>query len=209
LGLGRLPSDIRETTGLDCGRNDVWLHNFNVRWLAVPENSSLGGLALPAVTAGAHFKWNDGIRDIDCCLAGALSGIGYDRDHGVDFTLTATRTIPPDVLGHPLLVTASLRATQAAQLGLLGFSDEYHLAFEGNVAYLPCDWLALAYEFRQKPDPYGHIPGLIGDEDHWHALDAVFILNEQTAFTVGYGNFGTIADSEQNGVWWLQLKYEF
>ena len=209
LGLGRLPSDIRDATGLDCGRNDVWLHNFNLRLLAVKENTCLGGLAMPAVTAGVHFKVNDGIRRIDQCLAGALSGIGYERENGVDFTLTATKTIPPEVLGRPLIVTAGLRATQAAQLGLLGFGDEYRANFEGNVAYLPFDWLVLAYEFRQKPDPYGQIPGLIGDEDHWHALDAIFILSEHTAFTAGYGNFGTVANTEQDGVWWLQLKYEW
>jgi len=69
------------------------------------------------------------------------------------------------------------------------------------------DWLVLAYEFRQKPDPYGQIPGLIGDEDHWHALDAIFIPNESTALTAGYGNFGTVANTEENGVWWLQLHY--
>lgn len=77
------------------------------------------------------------------------------------------------MLGHPLILTAGARATQGAQLGLLGFDDDYHVTFEGSVAYLPFDWLVLAYEFRQKPDPYGQIPGLIGDEDHWQALRPV------------------------------------
>jgi len=107
-----------------------------------------------------------------------------------------------------LIVTAGLRASQAAQLGFLGFGDDYYGTFEGNVAYLPVDWLVLAYEFRQKADPYGQIAGLIGDEDDWHALTAVFILNEQTTFTTGYGAFGTVVDSEENGAWWLQLKHE-
>ena len=208
LGLGRLPDDIRDLTPFDIRRSDVWLHHFNLRVLAVEENTCLGGLAMPAVTAGVQFKVNDGIRDINQRLGGALSGIGYERENGVDFTLTATRTIPPEVLGRPLIATAGLRASQAAQLGFLGFGDEYHATFEGSVAYLPFDWLVLAYEFRQKPDPYGQIPGLIGDEDHWHAFDAIFILSEHTTFTAGYGNFGTVANSEENGVWWLQLQYE-
>ena len=207
LGLGTLPCDIRDATGLECGRNDVWLHNFNVRLLAVKKNTELGCLAMPAVTAGVHFKANDGIRTIDQCLGGALSGIGYERENGVDFTLTATRTIP-EVLGRPLIFTAGMRATQAAQLGFLGFGDEYHVVFEGSVAYLPFDWLVLAYEFRQKPDPYGQIPGLIGDEDHWQALDAALILSEHATFCAGYGNFGTCCNAEANGVWFLQLKYE-
>ncbi|HUT92435.1 MAG TPA: DUF3034 family protein [Thermoguttaceae bacterium] len=209
LGLGSLPRDIRDATTVDIESSNMWLHHFNLRLLAVKENTCVGGFAMPAVTAGVHFKVNDGIRDIDQRLGGALSGIGYERENGVDFTLTATRTIPPEVLGRPLILTAGLRASQAAQLGFLGFGDEYHATFEGNVAYLPFDWLVLAYEFRQKPDPYGQIAGLIGDEDHWHAFDAIFILNEQTAFTAGYGAFGTVANTEENGVWWLQLKYEF
>jgi hypothetical protein len=67
----------------------------------------------------------------------------------------------------------------------------------------------LAYEFRQKPDPYGQIPGLIGDEDHWHGFDAAVILSEHATFCAGYGIFGTCCNTEANGVWWLQLKYEF
>ena len=183
LGLGTLPNDIRDATTVDIRRSDVWLHHFNLRLLAVEENTCIGGLAMPAVTAGVHFKVNDGIREIDQRLAGALSGIGYERENGVDFTLTATKSIPPEVLGRPLILTAGLRASQAAQLGFLGFGDEYHATFEGSIVFLPCDRLVLAYEFRQKPDPYGQIAGLIGNEDHWHGFDAALILRTCTEIT--------------------------
>ena len=209
LGLGTLPSEIRDATTVDIERSDLWLHHFNLRLLAIKENTCLGGLAMPAVTGGVHFKVNDGIRDMDQRLSGALSGIGLERDSGVDFTLTATRTIPPEILGRPLILTAGMRASQAAQLGFLGFGDEYHVTFEGNVAFLPCDWLVLAYEFRQKSDPYGQIAGLIGDEDNWHGFDAAVILSERATLCAGYGIFGTACNTEANGVWWLQLKYEF
>ena len=209
LGLGTLPGAIQTATTVDIHRGDLWLHHFNARLLAIKENTCLGGLAMPAVTAGVHCKVNDGIRDINQKLGGALSGIGYGRENGVDFTLTATKKITPEVLGRPLIVTAGVRVTQGAQLGLLGFGDKYHATFEGSVAYLPFDWLVMAYEFRQKPDPYGQIAGLIGNEDHWQAFDAIFLLNERTAFTAGYGIFGTCCNTEANGVWWLQLKYEF
>jgi len=52
------------------------------------------------------------------------------------------------------------------------------------------DRLGLAYEFRQKPDPYAQIPGLIGHEDDWHGFDAAVILSEQATFCAGYGIFG-------------------
>ena len=210
MGLGTLPAAIQAGPGhVDIGRSDVWLHHFNARLLAIKENTSIGGLAMPAVTAGVHAKVNDGIRDINQKLGGALSGIGYGRENGVDFTLTATRAIPPEVLGCPVMVTAGMRASQAAQLGFLGFSDEYRATFEGNIVFLPCDKLVLAYEFRQKPDPYGQIAGLIGDEDSWHAFDAALILSEQATLCAGYGIFGTCCNTEVNNAWWLQLKYEF
>ncbi len=209
LGLGTLPSDILTETAVDIQRTDVWLHHFNARALLIEENTCLGGWALPAVTMGAQFKLNDGIREIDDRLSGALSGIGFERQNGVDFVLTATKKITPECLGRPLMLTGGFRTSQAAQLGFLGFGDEYHTTFEGSVAYMPCDWLVLAYEYRQKPDPYGQIANVIGNEDDWHALDAIFILSEHTAFTAGYGNFGTVANTEENGVWWAQLHYHF
>ncbi|MBC8870376.1 MAG: DUF3034 family protein [Planctomycetes bacterium] len=210
LSLGSLPGDIRDATTVDIDRSDVWLHHFNARVQLLREGSYLGGLPMPAVTAGVQVKVNDGINEIDQKLGGALTGIGYRRSSGVDFALTASKMFQPGLLcNRPLILTGGLRASQGAQLGLFGFGDDYHGTFEGSVAYLPCDWLVLAYEFRQKPDPYAQIPGLIGNEDDWHALDAIFILGEQSAFTAGYGNFGTVANSEQRGVWWLQLHYHF
>ena len=94
-------------------------------------------------------------------------------------------------------------------MGFLGFGDEYHATFEGSIVFLPTDWLVLAYEFRQKPDPYGRIAGLIEDEDHWHGFDAALIMSEHTTLCAGYGLFETVANDEENSVWYLQMKYEF
>ncbi|MBN2294149.1 MAG: DUF3034 family protein [Pirellulales bacterium] len=209
LGLGTLPGAIQHATNVDIQRGDVWLHHFNARFMAVKENSCLFGLSMPAITAGVHCKVNDGIRDINRRLNGVISQIGCGRENGVDFTITATRAIPPEILGCPVMVTGGLRASQAAQLGFLGFCHDYRATFEGNIVVLPCDNWVLAYEFRQKPDPYGQIPGLIGNEDHWHAFDVAYILSDHATLVAGYGMFGTLCDTEANNAWWLQLKYEF
>jgi hypothetical protein len=209
LGLGTLPGDIQGATTVDIDRGDLWLHHFNARFMAVKENTCMFGLCMPAITAGVHAKVNDGISDINNKLGGALTNIGYDKKAGVDFTLTATRALPPEIFGRPVMVTAGLRASQAAQLGYLGFSDEYRASFEGNIVYMPTDWLVLAYEFRQKPDPYGQIAGLIGNEDHWQGFDAAVIVSEHTTLCAGYGMFGTCCNTEANSSWWLQIKYEF
>jgi hypothetical protein len=208
LGLGSLPHDIREATGVDIDRGEVWLHNFNVRGMLVEENSF--GLPLPALTGGVHFKVNEGIDDVNHKLGGALSSIGYDKANGEDYTLTASKTLLGDwTLKRPLIVTGGLRNSSAAELGLLGFGEHRSWTFEGSVAYVPFDWLLVAYEFRGKNDPYSEIPGLVGDEDNWNAIDVSWILNKNATLVAGWGAFGNLANSHENGAWWLQFKYEF
>lgn len=208
LGLGTLPADIERATGVDIDRNQVYLQNFNVRGLLVEENSF--GLPLPALTAGAHFKVNSGISDVNQKLGGALANIGYEKSNGVDFTLTASKTfVNKWTLNRPLIGSVGLRNSDAAQLGFLGFGGERTTTVEANVAYLPTDWLLVAYEFRQKANPYDRIPGLVGDEDNWNAIDVSWIINSHATLVAGWGAFGNMANSEENGAWWLQFKYEF
>ena len=208
LGLGTLPRDIEDATSVDIERSEVWLHNLNVRGLLLEENSF--GLPLPAVTAGVHFKVNDGLADINSRLSGALAAIGYEESSGIDFTLTASKTFVHKLtLNRPLILTGGLRNGSGAQLGFLGFGDDRSTTFEGSVAYLPTDWLLVAYEFRQKANPYHQISGLVGDEDSWHAIDLGWIINENMTLVAGWGAFGNMVNGQENGAWWIQLKYEF
>jgi hypothetical protein len=214
LGLGDLPNDVQHSTTMDMESGDVWLHNFNARFLLVKENAEPEGFPLPAVTAGVHVKVNNGISTINDNLGGALNTIGYHNNVGVDFTLTVTKKFA-NVLGRPLILTGGLRESQGAQLGFLGFGNKYYTTFEGNAVYMVTDHIVLAYEFRQKTNPYDLLassePGewLIGPENSWHAIDAAYILNNHTTFCAGWGNLGNLANSQANGSWWLQLKYEF
>jgi hypothetical protein len=220
LGLGTLPGDIdafgdrNNIAGIGIEENAVWLHNFNIRALLVKENDCLFGFKAPAITAGIHFKYNSDIEHIDQELGGALHGIGYRRSNGEDFTLTMTETFPKLLLDRPVVASVGLRLSQAANLGFLGFGDTYHATFEGNLAWLPFDKLLLAYEFRQKSDPYGTIPNgiggyLIGGEDNWHAFDLGLILNQHSTIVAGWGIFGTLANTTADNSWFLQYKYEF
>jgi hypothetical protein len=220
LGLGTLPTDINNTFNdpnlID--NSDVWLYNFSARYLAVKENTCFGGLKMPAITFGATYKYNGDIADINNKLNGALTAIGYARDYGVDFTLTATKTLPKGFFGKPLIVTAGLRESEAADLGFLGFSDHYTASFEGSVAALPLDKWLIAYEFRQKTSPYGTIaPGgtintpttLIGGENNWNGFDLAYIISNRATLVGGLGLFGNLCNADANNAWWLQLKYEF
>jgi len=203
LGLGDLPSAIRTATGVDIGHSDVWLYNLNARYLLIQESKDI-----PAVTFGAHFKSNNDIEDINSKLGGALSNIGLVSGNGLDLTLTGTKAFS-NVGGHTLIATAGLRDSKAADLGFLGFGDSYKLSFEGSVIYLPAGNVLVAYEIRQKTSPFGQIPGLIGSEDSWNAFDVSYILNNHATLVAGYGIFGTLANTQANNAWWVQIKNDF
>ena len=210
LGLGDLPQAIRTATGVDIGRSDVWLYHFNLRYMAVKENDCIFGFQAPAITMGVDFKENSDIEHINESLSGALSKIGYATPGGEDFTLHATKTFPKLFCGRPLIATVGMRESEAADLGFLGFGNAYHATVEANVAVLPVDKLLIAYEFRQKTDPFsGTIDGLIGGEDNWQSIDVVYIPSKNFTFATGWGHFGNLANAEANGAWFLQLKYEF
>lgn len=206
FGVGGLRGALIKATHVDIG-DEVWLHNFNAR-VALVDEGGFGQQWLPAVTVGAHYKYNADIARINSSLGNALGSIGYRHNSGEDFTLTISKTFPK-VFDRPLNLTAGVRASQAADLGILGFSDKWSASFEGNIVYVPTDWLLVAYEFRQKSSPYGTIPGLVGDEDNWHALDVSWLVNKHATVVAGYGVFGTLANSEANSAFWLQFKYEF
>lgn len=206
LHLGSLYDDIRKL-GLKPERRDVLLHHFNVRTKLLDENSF--NLPLPAITAGVHFKYNSGIDQINRRVGKAFTAIGYDKNYGVDYTLTATKMFPKLACGRPVIVTAGMRFSKAAQLGLMGFGKSCRASLEGSVVYLPTDWLVLGYEFRQKHNPYGKIPGLIGDEDNWHALSASVIVNKHLTISGLAGLCGNIGNANADTTWGLQVKWEF
>lgn len=202
--IGNTRGDIQNATTVDVGQ-DVWLHNFNVRGLIIPENTWCK--FMPAVTVGAHFKYNDGISAVNRSLGGLLNSLGYARCSGTDFTLTATKMFTE--FGRPVIVSAGLRESQSSHAGFFGFSKDWSLTFEGNVSCLVLDNVLVAYEFRQKTDPYNQVPGLIEGEDNWHAIDVAWIINNHATLTAGWGTFGTMLNSEADCAWWLQFKYEF
>ena len=208
LGVGTLQDDIKSATKVDIG-DDVWMQNFNIRGLLVEENSFSTNW-LPAITAGADFKVNNDIARIDRKLGGALSSIGYDDPWGIDYTLTASKTLVDKLtFNRPLIVTGGLRNSEASNLGFLGFGGNRHTTFEGSVAYVPFDWLLVAYEFREKGNQYHDIPGLVGREDNWNAIDVSWLINKNATLTAGWGAFGNMVNGDENGAWWLQFKYEF
>ena len=206
LDLGSFPADVKKFGGPSV-RDHIQLHHVNLRGLLIEEDSY--GLPLPALTFGVHFKHNSGIRQIDRRINGFLRFFGYEKASGVDLTLTGTKMFPELALGKPLILTAGLRNSCAAQIGYLGFGDDRETTFEGSVGVLPLKNLLVAYEFRQKSNPYHTFPFLIGREQNWHSVSANWIVNDRLTVTGMVGSFGTMLNSRADLVGGLQVKYEF
>ena len=206
LGLGDLPQALRSAGIVNYHQDQVQLHNVNARFQILKEGE-FDQKWLPAVTAGAHFKYNATYDDVNSQLKGTLEAIGVSQNNSVDFTLYASKLITQ--LPRPVLVELGGRATEGVWNGLLGFTDSYNFLFEGNVVVFVTDSIALAAEYKQQLTAYTTVPGLIGRAGDWWTIDAAYVVNKHLTLAVGYGHFGTVLNNEANGVWGITTKWEF
>jgi hypothetical protein len=208
LGLGDLPQALRKVPGLgNYQKDEVQLHNFNARYQILKEGE-FDQKWLPAVTAGVHYKYNDGISEVNQQAGGALANVAHIPNHdGTDFTLYASKLFTQ--LPRPVLLEVGGRATEAVWDGLGGFTDSYNFVLEGNVVVFITDKLALAAEYKQQPTDYKPIGDLVRVEDDWWTLDAAYVVNKHLTLAVGYGHFGNVLNHESDGVWGITTKWEF
>lgn len=207
LGLDDFNNEINEA-GLDVGDHDIYLHHFNAKLLLIEE-----GMAdmswVPAVSAGVHYKYNEDIDRIDHDLGGLLEDIGLSNNDGFDYTLTATKTVTCPVTGRPVILNAGARASKAAQFGLSGFGDDYHITGEGSIDMLVTDRLVIGGEYRQKESGLDKIDDLVEHEDDWWDIHAAYILNNDTVIYAVGGNAGGVLNHEDENFFGVVLKYEF
>jgi len=204
LNVGDLPTAIAAQRGPQIDDN-LGLYNANAR-LEILREGEFGQKWLPAITAGIHYKYNDGINNINSQLHGGLSAIGLSDNQGVDFTLFGSKLLT--FLPRPVLVNLGGRATKSVEIGLLGFTDEYSFVFEGSVVVLLTEQLMVAAEYKQQPSGFTQTP-LIGAPGDWWTVDAGYVITPHMTVAAGFGHFGTVANHTANSVWGLTTKYEF
>ena len=206
LGLGDLPQALRNAGITTYHQDQVQLHNFNARYQILKEGE-FDQKWIPALTAGVHYKYNDGISEVNREVGGALANAGIKNHDGADFTLYASKLFTQ--LPRPVLLELGGRATEAVWDGLGGFTDSYHVVFEGNVVVFLTGNLALAAEYKQQPTDYKAIGNLVRVEDDWWTIDAAYVVNKHLTLAAGYGHFGNVLNHESNGVWGITTKWEF
>ncbi len=205
---GNLNSVVRRTIANSLKDRGIWMHNFNLRGLLIEEDSF--DLPVPAVTAGIHFKYNQTIKDINNRLLIPMDTIGYERDNGLELTLTATKRIHIDPLP-PVEVTVGMRNSDAAQLGYMGFSSHRNTTIELGVTAYPTDWLAISYEFRRKENAFSGPPvaGLIRGEENWNGVNVSIIPCENLSVNLGVTWFGNIANQANAVGPTFSVNYKF
>ena len=206
LSLDDFPGAIKDATGVQISDDFVYLHNFNAR-LALLKEGDFGQTWIPATTVGIHYKYNSTIDNIDKELGGALTSLGIEDNKGIDYTLYASKMFT--FLPRPVLLNVGVRNTEAAHIGLLGFTGDRDFVFEGNAVVFVTDRLALGAEYRQKPDSYNQIPGLLGGEDDWWSLVFGYVANNHLTVSGGYFNLGQVLNHKENTALALKVKYEF
>ncbi|HEY4031138.1 MAG TPA: DUF3034 family protein [Caulobacteraceae bacterium] len=144
---------------------------------------------LPQVSAGIQYKHND--------RGAVIHFVGGKDDTGVDYYVSATKVL----LAQNLVLNATVRATKANQMGLLGFggdkNNSYQAEFEGSAAYLVTRKLAVGAEYRTMPDNLK-----FAKQDNWLDVFAAYALNKNLSLTLAYADLGSIATFQhQRGVY--------
>jgi hypothetical protein len=210
FNLGDLPKDILAATSVNISEQTVAMYNANARVQLLKENE-FDQKWIPALTAGAHYKYNNTYNSLNSQLGGALNGVGITDNSGVDFTVYASKLLT--FLPRPVLIELGGRATKGVENGLAGFTEDYQYLFEGNVAVFATDRLIFAAEYRQQPNDYTPIVvggrTLVGSSGDWWTLDAAYVVNSHLTLALGYGHFGNVLNHAANGVWGLTTKWEF
>jgi hypothetical protein len=142
---------------------------------------------MPQLAAGMMVKRNRGIKGLGALGINNVTQLGAADDDGVDYYLAASKIL----LDQSLLLNATLRATKANQMGLLGFGgdrrDRYQPMLEVSAAYLVSRTLVAGVEYRQKPHNLGVDP-----EKDYVDVFAAWFPNKHVSVTLAYAQLGTI-----------------
>lgn len=187
-------SVARQTFKLDTLGGELRQDIFGLKYHVAGE---LLYTALPQISVGIQYK-----KHRDFALPRA---VGAKDDSGVDLYIAASKVYFNQFIGRNLLLNATLRATKANQIGLLGFGSEtdngYQLMFEGSAALLLNYNLAIGVEFKQKPNQLA-----FATEQHWRDIFGALFINKHLSLVAGYVDLGDIAGFTNQQGYYLSLE---
>lgn len=151
----------------------------------------------PQLALGLQWKHNS---DFDFVPA----ALGAKHADGLDIYVAATKVWLDGPLGRSWLADLTLRASDANQLGILGFGGDrgdYHLLAEGSLGVFLSDNVVVGGEYRQKPNNLSAFR-----EDDFKDLFLSFIPVKYISLTVAYADLGNIADKPRQRGSYISLQ---
>jgi len=144
-------------------------------------------LAMPQLAAGVMVKRNRGITGLGALGVENVTQLGARDEHGVDYYLAATKIL----LDSSLLLNATVRATRANQMGLLGFGgdqgDAYRAMLEVSGAYMLSRTLVAGAEYRHKPHNLG-----VDREKAYYDVFVAWFPSKHVSVTAAYAVLGDV-----------------
>ncbi|MCD8522014.1 MAG: DUF3034 family protein [Saccharospirillaceae bacterium] len=157
--------------------------------------------ALPQVALGVQYK-----RLLDGDTAAAVGADNHNQ--GTDVYLSASSIHLAALAGYNLLWNATVRASKANQMGLLGFGGDnnrhYQLLPEVSALVLLRDGLALGAEYRTKPDNLTAFR-----EDDYRDVFIAWFPHKHLNLTLAWAQLGSIAGSDDQDGLYLSLTGYF
>jgi hypothetical protein len=142
---------------------------------------------LPQIAVGAMAKRNKGVGGLGALGVTSVKQLGAKDENGVDYYVAATKLL----LDHSVLLSATVRATRANQMGLLGFGgdkgDAYKAKLELSAAYMFTRKLVAGAEYRMKPRNLG-----VDNEKAYYNAFIAWFPSKNISVTAAYAVLGDI-----------------
>ncbi|WP_229423435.1 DUF3034 family protein [Massilia frigida] len=142
---------------------------------------------LPQIAVGALYKRNKGVGGLGALGVSNVTQLGAKDDSGTDVYLAASKVL----LAQSLLLNATVRATKANQMGLLGFGgdqgDSYKAMLEVSAAYMVDRQMVAGVEYRRKPHNLG-----VDKEKAYYDVFVAWFPSKHVSVTAAYAVLGEI-----------------
>ncbi|HEY3054019.1 MAG TPA: DUF3034 family protein, partial [Thermoanaerobaculia bacterium] len=154
----------------------------------------------PQVSVGVQYK-----RNLDF---GIPQLVGAKDKDGVDVYVAATKAFLAAAAGRHVVLNATVRATKANQIGLLGFGssghNDYEIVPEASAAFLLNNNVAIGGEYRVKRDKLA-----FSKEDNWSDFFIAYFPNKNVAMVMAVAQLGTIATLPHQSGLFLSVQASF
>ncbi|WP_206486207.1 DUF3034 family protein [Thalassotalea sp. G2M2-11] len=179
--------------------------NFDVNPLSLSLSQQIIGVKYRLYGDVVYSHWPQlslGIQHKTLDTPDIAFALGAQHDSGTDIYIAASRLHLGLIAGYNFLWNATIRYTEANEMGLLGFGGSNGGGgFEAEIsaAVLINKHFAIGAEYRQKPDNLG-----LGESD-WSDIFIAWFPNKNASITLAYVNLDVIAALPNQDGWYLSV----